>query len=127
MTTKEYVKTAQKARALLLEAYVEFVDGDDHLKACDKLWQAAAHSILALSRLRLWPLGSHSRMRENADRLAVELGESHISTDFDAAERFHANFYHDYMSASDINVERPLVHRFVSRVLALPELRGLTS
>ena len=56
---------------MLLEAYVEFVDGDDHLKACDKLWQAAAPSILALSRLRRWPLGSHSRMRENADLLAV--------------------------------------------------------
>ena len=127
MTTTEYVKTAQKARALLLEAYVEFVDGDDRLQASENLWGAAAHSILALSRLRRWPIGSHSRMRGNADRLAAELGESHISTDFDAAERFHANFYHDYMSASDISVERPLVHRFVSRVLALPEPSGLTA
>ena len=44
MTAKEYVKTAQKARSLLFEAYVEFADGDDHLKACEKLWQSAAHA-----------------------------------------------------------------------------------
>ena len=42
ITTKEYVKTAQKARSLLFDAYVEFLDGDDPLKACDKLWQAAS-------------------------------------------------------------------------------------
>ena len=54
MTTKEYVKTAQKARALLLESYVEFADGDDHLKACEKLWQAAAHAITAVAQQRGW-------------------------------------------------------------------------
>ena len=61
----------------------------------------------------------------SAARISRELGESHLWTDFDSAERFHANFYHDYMAESDIDVERPLVHRFVNRVLALPELRGL--
>ena len=49
MPTEEYVKTAQKARALPLEAYVEFADGDDHLKACEKLWQSAAHAVAAVT------------------------------------------------------------------------------
>ena len=48
MPTKEYVKTAQKSRALLMESYVEFLDGDDHLVACEKLWQSAAHAITAV-------------------------------------------------------------------------------
>ena len=56
----------------------------------------------------------------------MELGELHLSTDFDSAERFHANFYHDFMTASDISVERLLVHRFVHRLLSLPELLPAT-
>ena len=32
-----------------------------------------------------------------------------------------------YHADSDIEIERPLLHRFVSRVLVLPELSGLTS
>ena len=98
---------------------------DDRLQGSEKLCGGAAHSILALSRMRRWPLGSHSRLRENTDRLSIELGESYLSTDFDSAERFHANFYHGYMTDSDIGMERPFVHRFVNRVLALPDLRGL--
>ena len=72
-------------------------------------------------------MGSHPRLGESADRLSRELGELHLSTDFDSAERFHANFYHDFLTASDIGVERPLVHRFVNRVLSLPELVSTSS
>lgn len=100
---------------------------DDRLQGSEKLWGAAAHAILALSRMRRWSLGSHSRIRESAVRISRELGESHLWTDFDAAERFHANFYHGFMTDSDIRIESPLVRRFVSRVLALPELSGLNS
>ena len=65
MQTKEHVKTAQKARALLLEAYVEFADGDDHLKACEKLWQSAAHAITAVAQQRGW---EHDDDPESANR-----------------------------------------------------------
>ena len=118
MRADEHVETAW---AFLARSDSCFAD-DDRLQGSEKLWGAAAHSILALSRVRKWPLGSHSRLRENADRLSIELGESYLSTDFDSAERFHANFYHDYLTESDIAVERPLVHRFVNRVLSLTEL-----
>jgi hypothetical protein len=123
MCADEHVRTAGE---FLIWSDRYFADGD-RLQGSEVLWGTAAHSILALSRLRRWPVGSHSRLRENPDRRSIELGESHISTDFDAAERFHANFYHGYMTDSDIGIERPLVHRFVSRVLVLPELSGLTS
>lgn len=121
MRADEHVETAWD---FLARSDMYFADGD-RLQGSEKLWGAAAHAILALSRMRRWPLGSHSRLRENADRLYIELGESYLSTDFDSAERFHANFYHGYMTDSDIGMERPLVHRFVNRVLALPELCGL--
>ena len=127
MTTKEYVKTAQKARALLLEAYVEFVDGDDHLKGSETLWGAVALATQAVSRARRWRLGSHGRLQENADRLSTELSEQDIADDFQVAEKFHTNFYHDYLEDFRISRDRPLVHRFVSRVLAPPELGGGTA
>ena len=57
MPTKEYVKTARKSRAVLMDAYVEFLDGDDDLKACEKLWQAAAHAITAVAQQRGWECG----------------------------------------------------------------------
>ena len=117
---------ARTARDFLIRSDQYFA-ADDRLQGSEKLWGAAAHAILALSRMRRWSLGSHSRIRENAARVSQELGESQLWTDFDSAERFHANFYHDYMTESDIDVERPLVHRFVNRLLSLPELTGLAS
>lgn len=122
MRAEEHVETA---RDLLVKSDLHFADGD-RLQGSEMLWGAAAHAILTVSRLRGWRLGGHARLCENASRLSGELGEPHLSTDFDAAERFHANFYHDYLTDSDISVERPLVHRFVNRVLALPELSNLT-
>lgn len=121
MRADEHVKTA---RDFLVRSDQYFAVGD-RLQCSEKLWGAAAHAILALSRMRRRSLGSHSRVRENAARISRELGESQLWTDFDSAERFHANFYHDYMTESDISVERPLVHRFVHRVLSPPELPGL--
>ena len=99
--------------------------GGDRFQGSEMLWGAAAHAILAVSRTRRWRLGSHGRLKENADRLSVELGESEISEDFQVAEKFHTNFYHDYMDTFRLVRDRPYVHRFVNRVLALPELRGL--
>ena len=121
MRADEHVQTA---RDLLGQSNWHFSNGDK-FQGSETLWGAAAHAIMAVSRARRWRLGSHGRLCENAVRLSSELGESYLSTDFDAAERFHANFYHNFMTESDISTERPLVHRFVNRVLALPELRGL--
>lgn len=120
MQADEHVQTA---RDLLVKSDLHFAYGD-RIQGSEMLWGAAAHSMLALSRLRRWPLGSHPRLGENAARISMELGEPELSTDFNSAERFHANFYHDFMTASDIGVERPLIHRFVNRVLSLPELNS---
>ncbi len=121
MRADEHVQTAWD---FLAKSDMYFADGD-RLQGSEKLWGAAAHAILAVSRVKRWQLGSHSRLRENAARLSYELSDSEISDDFQIAEKFHSNFYHGYMEDFRLVRDRPFVHRFVNRVLALPDLRGL--
>lgn len=120
MQAEEHIQTAQD---FLEKSDQYFADGDK-LQGSEKLWGAAAHAILAVARIRGRRVGSHRRLREMADTLSRETGEPLIAADFDAAERFHANFYHDYMTDYDIDTERPAVRRLVRRVLALPELHN---
>ena len=61
-------------------------------------------------------------MCDAADRLADELGDPLISSDFGLAEKFHANYYHDFMEEFQLQRDRLAVHRFVDRMLSLPEL-----
>ena len=120
MQSGEHIQTAQD---FLEKSDRYFADGDQ-LQGSEKLWGAAAHAILAVARIRGRRVGSHRRLREMADALAQEISEPLIAADFDAAERFHANFYHGYMTDYDIAAERPAVRRLVRRVLALPELNN---
>lgn len=98
-----------------------FANGD-RLQGSEMLWGAAAHAILAVSRTRRWGLGSHGRLKENADRLSSDLSDTAIAEGFQVAEKFHSNFYHDYLEEFRIRRDRPLVHRFVNRLLSLTEL-----
>ena len=94
----------------------------DRLQGSETLWGAAAHAILAVSRARRWRLGSHGRLKENADQLSLELSDTSIAEGYQVAEKFHSNFYHDYLEEFRIRRDRPLVHLFVHRLLSLPEL-----
>ena len=122
MQAEEHV---QAARNFLVQSDLHLA-GVHRLQGSETLWGAAAHAILAVSRARRWRLGSHGRLRENTDRLSTELSEQDIADDFQVAEKFHTNLYHDYLEDFRISRDRPLVHRIVSRVLALPELGGGT-
>ena len=42
-----------------------------------------------------------------------------ISSDFAVAEKFHRNFYHDFMEDFELESDRPKVRAFVGRVLEL--------
>ena len=117
MRAEEHV---QAAHGLLNASDLHFADGD-RLQGSEMLWGAAAHAILAVSRAKRWRLSSHGRLKENADRLSSELAEQEIADGFQVAERFHSNFYHDYLEEFRISRDRPVVHRFVHRVLSLPE------
>jgi len=112
---------SQTAREFLSVSDREFAAGDI-LQGSEKLWGAAAHAVMAVSQQRGWGFGDHRALQAAANRLADELGEPILSSDFSVAQKFHANFYHDFMQDYEIDRDRPAVHRFVNRVLSLPEL-----
>jgi hypothetical protein len=115
MLTQSHAVTAQE----FLEASDrEFASGD-HLQASEKLWGAATHAVMAVAQRRDWPHRSHRSRKNAVGRLTAETGDDGIAGGFAAAEKFHKNFSHDEMEDFEIEHDRPLVHRFVARVLAL--------
>ena len=82
---------------------------------------------MAAAQQRGWPYGKHYALNAAVQRLAHEcaavddpLIEALVS-EFITAESFHANFYHDFMEDFQIETGRPIVRRFVNRVLGMVE------
>ena len=109
---------AATALEFLAKSDAEFADGD-RLQASEKLWGAATQALMAAAQQQGWPHGSHRALKAAARRLADEQDDRRILVGFLAAEKFHANFYHDFMEDFDLDADRPEVHDFVHRVLAL--------
>ena len=115
MLTHENAHTAQE---FLEKAEAEFEAGDI-LQGSEKLWGAATHAIMANAQLRGWNFGSHRAMGEAVDRLAEEYADESLEPGFAAAEKCHANYYHDFMEDYELTRARAIVPRFVNRLLAL--------
>ena len=109
---------AAKALEFLAQSDAEFAEGD-RLQASEKLWGAATHAIMAAAQQRGWRHGSHRALKEAAERLSDDHNDPLIEYGFGFAEKFHRNFYHDHMEDFELNSDRPKVHDFVHRVLAL--------
>ena len=109
---------AATALEFLAKSDTEFADGD-RLQASEKLWGAATQALMAVAQQQGWPHGSHRALKAAARRLADEHNDRQILAGFLAAEKFHANFYHDFMEDFDLDADRPDVHDFVRRALAL--------
>ena len=123
MLTTEH---AQTARDFLVAADIELADGE-LVQGSEKLWGAAAHAVIAVAQQRGWQHRSHRSMKNAVIRIADELskddellGET-ILLGFATAEKFHRNYYHDDMEDYERDADRPAVHRFVHRMLALIE------
>ena len=112
---EEHVKTAND---FLAKSDGYFAEGDV-LKGSEKLWSAAAHAVMALAQERGWQFGNHYALRQVALRLADEMDDERISLGFGVSEKFHANFYHDFMEDNELDANRPSARRFVERMLAL--------
>ena len=95
----------------------EFAAGDT-MPASEKLWGAASHAIMALCQQRDWPYGNHRSMKVASHQLTQETGEAIFRDGFSVAEKFHANYYHGFLEDFQIEVDRPIVHEFVHRLLA---------
>ncbi len=115
MLTEDHARTAL---AFLVASDREFAAGD-RLQASEKLWGAATHAVMAAAMQHGRRLGSHSSFKDTAERLSDEQNDLSIEVGFAHAEKFHRNFYHDYMEDFELDADRPKVHDFVSRVLAL--------
>ncbi len=110
----------QTARDFLEVADREFAAGDT-LQASEKLWGAASHAVIALCQQRDWPFGKHRNLKSAVQSLYAETGEEILRGGFSTAEKFHANYYHDFMEDFQVDEYRPAVHDFVARTLALLE------
>ena len=117
MLTQEHVDTA---RAFLDTADREFA-ADDLVQGSEKLWGAAAHAVMAVALQRGWDHRSHRSLKNAVIRLSREQDDPTIEAYFAVAEKFHRNFYHDDMEDYERDADRPLVRRFVERVLALAD------
>ena len=114
MLVQEHMQTA---RDFLDAADAEF-DAGDALQGSEKMWGAASHAVMAVAQQRGWPFGNHNALRTAARRLTVERNDSVLLAGFTTAEKFHANFYHDFMEqGADFDTSRDVVREFVTRVL----------
>ena len=110
---------AQTANDFLVVADDEFASGD-MLQGSEKMWGAAAHAVMAVAQQRDWPFGSHGALRTAVRRLSDENGDPFLIAGFVAAEKFHANFYHDFMEHdADFELSKDVIHQFVNHVLSL--------
>ena len=111
-----------------IEAAWEFLAGSDAefakpdtRQGSEKLWEAATRVVINMSQERGWEYGSHRAMKNAADRLAIEFDDPLIHRGFLAAEKFHRNFYHNFMEDFELESDRPVIHEFVERMLAYHE------
>ena len=74
----------------------EFERGDD-LQGAEKLWDAAAHALMAAAQQREWHHESHRSLKNAAMNLSQEAEDPLIDAYFLAAEKFHRHFYQDSM------------------------------
>ena len=108
----------RSALDFLDDADREFAAGDIR-QASEKLWGAATDAVTAVALERGWRYHSHRDVKNAAFRLADEHDDRLMRADFDIAEKFHVNFYHNLMEDHELNRDRPAVIRFVHRALSL--------
>ena len=114
------VNHAQTAEGSLTDSDRDFAAGDT-LLASGKLWEAAAHAILAVAQQRGLEYGTHRTLINFARQVAEEEEEERLHTGILAAQHFYSHIQLGTMEPDDIEYDRPLVHRFVALMLALLE------
>ena len=108
----------RKAREFLAVSDREFSEADN-MQASEKLWGAVAQILIAVAKHRGWRYSTHRSMKDAAEAIALELADDNIEEVFAVAEKFHANFYHNFMDDVWITNDRPKIHNFVNRVIGL--------
>ena len=109
----------QTARNFLVASDKEFEAGD-YLQASEKLWGAASHAAIALAKKRGSRDNRHRALRIMIREVAEGENAPFLRAGYAVAEKFHANFYHNFLPPGEEFTEsRELVHQFVDSVLIL--------
>ncbi len=114
---REHIQTARD----FLEAADREFEAGDKLRGSEKMWGAVSHAVMAVSQQLGWPYGSHNAMRLAVRRLAEERDDPFISAAFGVAEKFHANFYHDFMETEKRQESIASVRLLVARLMAMTD------
>ena len=116
-TVEEY--TAQSLK-YLDQSDSEFAAGDTR-QGAEKLYGAACQIIFAAAKQRGWGFRSHRETKNATARLAAEYDDPFLLAGFAAAEKLHIHFHHGNLEDYEIEVDRPAVHSYVRRLVALVE------
>ena len=114
-SVEEYTAQALK---FLAQSETEFAAGDTR-QGSEKLYGAASHAVIAAAKQRGWRYRSHRDNKNATTRLATELNDDLLLAGFLAAEKFHINFHHGGMEDYEIAQDRPVVRRYVHRMVDL--------
>ena len=101
------VATAEQHREIstqFLEHAEDELRKGDLLQASEKAWGAICHYVNSVARQRNWPLGSHSRLIENANKLISgdPANASHKRRLLRSIEALHANFYQAFLDEDSV-------------------------
>ena len=107
-----------QAVAFLAQADREF-DAGDRRQGSEKLYGSATQVVIAAAKQRGWQYRSHRATKNAVIRLESEYQDPLLIAGFLAAEKFHKNFFHDEMEDYEIVADRPIVRRFVNRLVTL--------
>ena len=116
-TEQEHIELARK---FLQDSQEEFDSGDE-LQGSEKLWGATCQAVTAVAKRRGWRFGKSNHRANVVDRLVEEYNDTSLDAEFSVAEKFHANFYHDFMEDYEIVRDRQTVCRFVHRIIEIAE------
>ncbi len=121
MTTaraKTVAECTTQALEFLTQSDAEF-DAGDRRQGSEKLYGAATQAVIAAAKQRGWQYRTHRATKNAVVRLEAEYDDPLLLAGFLAAEKFHKNFFHDEMEDYEIVNDRPVVHDFVNRMVAL--------
>ncbi len=109
---------AQAALDFLEKADRHYAD-NDQAQASAKLWEAAAHAVMAVASERNWPHANQTELRQAAGRLADEQDNQRIAVGFAITEKYLHDSSYLFMEDEEWTLDRPKVHNFVKWVLTL--------
>ena len=118
MMQLQVLKYRRAASELLEQAFVELAAGDLR-QASEKGWGAAAIAVKAVAQRREWAHGSHDDLFAVVDRLARELPEAGLFSDFQVAASLHQNYYEGWQTADMVAHGLGQTRRFVETVTRL--------